>query len=48
MASIVGPGARVGAGATLMGCVLGEGSSVSDGADLDGARVPAGTEAVPE
>jgi mannose-1-phosphate guanylyltransferase len=48
VASVVGPGARVGSGATLMGCVLGEGSWVPDGADLDGARVPAGMEAVPE
>ena len=48
VASIVGPGARVGAGATLMGCVLGERSSVSDGFALEGARVSAGTAAVPE
>lgn len=48
VASILGPGSRVGSRATLMGCVLGEASWVPDGADLDGARVPASTEAVGE
>jgi mannose-1-phosphate guanylyltransferase len=48
VASILGPDSRVGASATLMGCVLGEGSWVPEGAALDGARVPAHTEAAPE
>jgi NDP-sugar pyrophosphorylase family protein len=47
VASVLGPNSRVGSGATLMGSVLGEGSWVPDGMELDGARVPAGTAAVP-
>jgi NDP-sugar pyrophosphorylase family protein len=48
VASVLGADSHVGAGATLMGCVLGEGSWVPEAAALDGARVSARTEAVPE
>jgi len=43
--SIIGPHARVREAATLVGCVLGEASTASPGATLDGARVAAGSDA---
>ena len=42
--SVIGSRARIGPGATLSGCVLGEGSSVAGDVELDNVRVPAGTE----
>jgi mannose-1-phosphate guanylyltransferase len=44
--SILGPDAEVGAGAVLVDTVVGEGARVPAGMALEGARVPAGTDAV--
>jgi NDP-sugar pyrophosphorylase family protein len=42
LGSILGPRARMGAGAILVDCVLGEGARVRDGASLEHARVSPG------
>ena len=39
-ASIVGPGARVGAEANVTGCVLGAGATVPDGLTIEDLKVP--------
>ena len=42
--TVVGPGAQVGAGATLVDCVLGAGARVTEGLRLEGVKVPADSE----